>query len=113
MLNRSAIILKLKQPALDWINSADIEVDHKITNLEQANYESTVYLIPDEVADNPMPWLTKNFDVLFTNELWNWYTEESMWPQNRTLDLFVKWFDYEIDSVVVDLVDDELIDEDF
>jgi len=49
MLNRAAIFLKLKQPAIDWINEAD-PVDSPRVSLESANEDRTVYLVSDEVA---------------------------------------------------------------
>jgi hypothetical protein len=33
-------------------------------------------------------WLKKNFDELFTEQLNNWYVDETMWPQNRTFSMF-------------------------
>jgi predicted XRE-type DNA-binding protein len=51
MINRAAILLKLKQPAIDWINEVDPVDNHRV-NLKSANEDRTVYLVDDEVADD-------------------------------------------------------------
>jgi len=53
MINRSAIILKNKDPAVKWINEADpYDADPSIT-IESVNTDRTVYLIGNEDADTP------------------------------------------------------------
>ena len=105
MINRSCIILKLKEPAIRWINKADPDPDFKIT-LDYANNDSTVYLIQvdDGIDDMAMGWVELNYSMLFESELESWYTEESLWPQDRTLKLFKEWFDVESHSVIEDTV---------
>jgi hypothetical protein len=49
---------------------------------------------------------------VFELELDGWHTDESVWPQNRTLAMFKEWFHIELHSIVEDLVDDEIVDED-
>jgi hypothetical protein len=51
------------------------------------------------------------FAEVFEHELFGWHTDESAWPQNRTLALFQEWFDIELHSMVDDLGDIELIDD--
>ena len=51
MRNRGALILKSKQPAVDWINNADPYNSLELT-IESANDDLNVYLIADEDADN-------------------------------------------------------------
>ena len=47
--------------------------------------EATVYLLPDfETIQEIETWLKKNFVELFAEQLFQWYIDESMWPQNRT-----------------------------
>jgi hypothetical protein len=46
------------------------------------------------------------WDVVFEQELFYWNTDENLWPQNRTQDMFIEWFDIEFHSLVIDLVDD-------
>ena len=49
MLNRAALILRYKQPFVDWINAADPSATSHALTLEEVNQEHTVYLV--EVED--------------------------------------------------------------
>ena len=46
------------------------------------------------------------------NELRGWYTDESLWPQDRTLDLFRSWFRIEPTSLVHDVATGPYVVED-
>jgi hypothetical protein len=115
MINRSAILLKYNQPAIDWINEADpVEKNPGIT-AESVNTDLTVYLVEDEVADSGdtvAAWVALNFDVLFEQELDGWYTKKSLWPKNRTFEMFCQWFSVECHSMLVDTVDGEITKDD-
>jgi hypothetical protein len=52
------------------------------------------------------------FSVIFENELEGWVIDEAMWPKNRDLATFTRWFDVEFHSVIVDLWDQPLEHED-
>lgn len=116
MINRAALILKYKEPAVKWINEADpYEEDPGIT-MEAVNSDRTVYLIMDHDADNEdvlKEWIKRNFKMIFEHELEGWYTDEGLWPQKRTMKLFYQWFDVECHTVIEDTVglpieDDEI-----
>jgi hypothetical protein len=53
MLNRSAIVVKPRQPFLDWLHTAD-PTSHRLT-LRDLTREPTIYLIPecDTEEDSP------------------------------------------------------------
>jgi hypothetical protein len=51
------------------------------------------------------------FAGVFENELYGWHTVESDWPQNRTLETFRQWFRIEFHTIVEDLVDGPLLDD--
>jgi len=51
MVNRAALILKYKEPFIEWINNSDPFGNPGIT-LEEVNKDCTVYLIDDEEAEN-------------------------------------------------------------
>lgn len=53
MINRAAILLKYRKPAIDWINDADPYHDDPGISADDVNKERTVYLVQDEVADSP------------------------------------------------------------
>jgi hypothetical protein len=111
MINRAAILLKAKQPFLDWINQADPEDDNPQLSLEELNEDRTVYLIDDLDAENPEEWIRLNHGQLFASELEDWYTDESFWPKERGLEAFYQWFAVECHSIVIDTVGTEIIDD--
>lgn len=112
MVNRAAVILKYKQPFIQWINDADPYNDNPGITFDRANNERTVYLISDEDADAFDEWLSLNYMILFENELEDWYTDESLWPKERNRKVFDKWFNVECHSVLIDTVGSEIVDED-
>ena len=114
MLNRSAITLRYREPAIRWINEADPSGEGPEITPEIVAEDRTVYLIPDEETtgdDAGKTWLERNFDYLFEVELESWYTAESLWPKNRSLALFREWFEMEYHSGVEDTVDGALTDD--
>lgn len=114
MINRAAVLLRYKAPAVAWINEADpCDVDPGIT-LELANEDRTVYLIQDDDGDGPAAlkeWVALNYAVLFENELDSWYTDEQLWPAERDLSLFDEWFDVECHTLILDTVGEPITDD--
>jgi hypothetical protein len=51
MLNRAALILRYKQPFVDWINAADPSPTSRTLTLAEVNQEHTVYLVDVEDED--------------------------------------------------------------
>jgi hypothetical protein len=114
MINRAAVIIRLNEPAIRWINEADPSPEPNPITQAEANEERTVYLISDDDADSPLTferWVKRNWVGLFEAELEGWYVDESLWPKNRTLKMFKEWFTLECHTVIEDTVDDELYDE--
>ena len=106
-VNRGLIVLKPKQPFLDWIKSVD---DHQLDlSLEYLHDDASAYLIPEWEDDNDheeiLSWCA---EYLFEVELWGWYTDESLWPKKRDLETFRAWFDVEFHSLVFDVSEDRL-----
>ena len=111
MLNRSVLILRYKQPFVDWINAADPVPTHTV-KLADVNEDNTAYLIEVEDEDELAAWLEANGKLLFEEELNGWYTDPELWPKDRSLMQFRRWCSFELHTVVVDtgatmLVDDE------
>jgi len=73
-INRSLIILRPKQPFLDWACSLDEE--SKDLTLEGLNEDSTAYLIPEIWQDSDQEeFLNTCYDILFEEQLEGWWTE--------------------------------------
>jgi hypothetical protein len=102
----SAIIAKPKQPYIDWANTVFGE-NEKVTLGEYGKGDdSNVYLIPEiEDDDDLNKFLKKKWKCIFANELYDWCTEESLWPKNVSFEMFLEWFEIEYNSMVIDLSD--------
>jgi len=107
MLNRGALIVRPKQPYLDWATGLD---DSGL--VPDPNDEQTIYLMPT-FEDNEEAWeiIEEIYAEIFERELDGWHTDEAAWPQNRDFTMFQEWFDIELHSVVEDLCSDEIIDD--
>ncbi len=113
MLNRALLVIRYKQPFIDWVNEADPRPEGHITKLAQANADSPAYLIHEYATENFEEWLEDCYFTLFENLLGEWYTDPALWPQDRTLKLFKAWCDFEMHSMVLDYVDGPLLDDYF
>lgn len=111
MVNRAAVILKYKEPMVRWINESDPYNDNPGITLASANKENTVYLVRDRDAENLQKWLSRNFKMLFENELDGWYTDETLWPPKLNRKMFDEWFDVECHSVLLDTVGGAITDD--
>lgn len=113
-INRSALIVKVKKPFLDWLIYTSKEYDPPEDELDPnllktEGFDSKfVYLIPiyDDI-DSYEKFLKENYKEIFEHELSGWYTDPKMWPKNRSWKVFQEWFEYEIQSMVFDMVKNE------
>ena len=111
MINRAALIVRLKHPFIKWINEADpLDSRSKIT-IEEANEDRTVYLIDDSEAEHVDEWLDLNFRQVFESELEDWYNEPSLWPKNLDRKLFDQWCEVDCHTVIVDTVGGPILDD--
>ena len=104
-INRSLMVVRPKQPFLDWVRSVD-DAPEKL-ELKDLQDNSSAYLVPEfGTFDEQMAIILWCWDVVFEEELFSWFTDEDLWPIERTPEMFVEWFDIEFHSLVFDLVDD-------
>ena len=106
-LNRTAIILRPKQPFIDWINEND--PDGRPVTLEEVADDNAVYLISEDRDDNVERALRRCWGEIFEEEFFGWYTDEAVWPKRLTYAMFQKWFDIKAHSVVHEFCDDALV----
>lgn len=112
MVNRNAVVVKAKTPFLDWTKALPDPEDSGIT-LEQINEEANVYLLPQYWTVEKRKKIQEQFYLtIFEMELFGWWTDEADWPRNRNLKIFHQWFDLELYTVIEDLVDEPLLDDD-
>jgi hypothetical protein len=108
MINRSAVVVRPKQPYIDWALGLD---DSGLT--PDVETEQTIYLFPsfdDDVQGKRI--LRKHYQVIFESELEAWHLLEDDWPQKRTYALFLNWFEVSFHSMVEDLGSGSILDED-
>ncbi len=110
IINRSAIILRPKQPYLDW-TKLDDETGVADSVYESMREDPAVYLVPGWEDDDEGRQVLKEFwPALFEAMLEGWLLDDSMWPKNRTFQMFREWFEVETHAMLADLYQDEAID---
>ena len=105
LINRSLAIIIPKQPFVDWANQLP-DGDLKVS-LKDVQEECTAVLIPDyDTEDEAKAHIDDLYKDIFEEELFSWSTEENQWPQERTKELFWRWFQVTFHSMVFDPYED-------
>ena len=99
-INRCAIVVEPTKAYHEWAKRTP-EGDPN-SNLSELHWENSVYLIPD-MESGFEAWLKRNYAVMFEHELNSWYTDESLWPKNRSFKTFKKFFKVSFHSMVFDM----------
>jgi len=103
-INRSLLIVKPKQPLLDWARSVNVDAGSRLDEIRQ---DTSSYLIPEfESHADQMKILAWCLDFVFEEELNTWSIDETTWPRQRDMDTFLEWFDAEFHSIIFDLAPD-------
>jgi len=112
-VNRTAVIITPKQALFDWVNNIFPEEAMSMDTLNKHD-ESTVYLIPEfDSTEESIFFLKENFDYFLDEILFGWCVDEGQWPCNRSWDLFERFVDYSIQSVVQDVVEGDISKEEY
>jgi len=107
VINRSAAIIKSKQPFVEWVNS--VASEGRQYSIDDFSTDCSVILLPEIDSDEHAEATLKDlFSDIFEVELSGWITDESAWPQSRTYEMFQEWFDVEFHSVVFDPFEDDI-----
>ena len=110
MLNRSAVVVKPKQPFLDWLHSAD-PTSGGITR-DEVGLEPTIYLIPEcDRKDDLREVLEELCEEIFVEQLDSWFRDMTTWPTDRSYEAFCRWFDVQYHSMLIDLCDEPLVND--
>ena len=112
-INRSIIIIKPKQPFVDWVNSTDPDAHFKVT-LEMVRSDPTCILIPEFVGTEAgQKYIKKIYNEIWQLKLFGYWTDEKDYPKHRPFEKFKEWFDVEFCSEVLDFIDEEIEKEEF
>ena len=102
-VNRAAVIVKVKQPYVDWANKLP-DNSGLIVSAEHLNKTPHTYLIPTfDMSPDIEAFAEEMKPFIFENELNGWCTYEPWWPQNRTPQMFDDWFEISISELIFDL----------
>jgi hypothetical protein len=102
LMPHSLIIVKPRQPFLDWINQ-QIYLEDPTESPVTMDYlleDCTAVLVPEIESLEDLTYLEPLKPLLFEMELYSWYNDEECWPPVRTNQVFDDWFDLEPHSTV-------------
>jgi hypothetical protein len=112
-INRYVLIIKPKKPLLDWVNYIFPENPVTLDSLGKHDY-ANVFLIPDyDHIEDAIVFLKENYIIFLEEELFGWCEDEKLWPEKRDWQLFEGWLDYEINSMVMDVVEGPIMRKEF
>ena len=112
-INRSLMLVRCKQPFVDWLHQVDPEAMADVTQ-ELVNADGDVFLIPEKMdAHDAKHWFDNRWQMLFDHMLGAWVVDESKWPIERSSSLFHEWFAVEYRSMIWDLCREPLATEDW
>ena len=96
----SALIICPKGPFKGW---AKIYNESPTEDLKQRLKEKHVYLIDWPYAEDIIDVLEPYYLKIFEYELLSWNGYKSEWPQNRSYQSFLEWFDVDLCEELIDL----------
>ncbi|TCK02681.1 hypothetical protein [Marinobacterium mangrovicola] len=106
LLNRSALVVRPKQPLADW---AAEQAPEENLDLESLRQEGTVYLIDEAEQESSFAdALDEGWRAIFENELAAWDEFGDHWPVLER-SLFDQWFEVEPQILAFDLSEQALL----
>ncbi len=102
-INRAALIVRPKQPYVDWANSVDDDGPRAI--LQEVRTDPSIYLVEtidsledfDLLVDDTWGWI-------FREQLNGWMRDPESWPDELTREMFLEWFDCELSTMIWDML---------
>ena len=109
-INRTGIVVMPGQPFLDWLHRADPTSGG--LSLDDLRREPAIELLPEcENQEEAREYLEELCSEILEEQLDGWYRVPSSWPSHRDLGACNHWFAWSFHSMVVDLCDDRLLQE--
>lgn len=106
-LDRFVAIVRPEQPFLDWLGKLP-DFESLELSLEQVQGDCTALIIPEfDDEDEAAAFVYKLWEDLFEAELDAWSEDKALWPQKRSVEMFMEWFRIEIHTTVVEIEEDE------
>jgi hypothetical protein len=108
-INRSVVIVRPRQAAIDWANTVFSFADAGIT-VDLETEDPVVYLVPE--IDDENDWqqiLDEYWEMLFESSLSAYWTGSEAWPDDRSKDMFLRWFEVRHHDYLVDCCEMPLV----
>ena len=113
LLNRTALLVRPKQPFVDWVNSLEEDASLLLAQGDSIN-DHNIYLVDEVLDDNHLENVLRRIHrFIFESELFGWWTEERDWPKQRGYKTFRAWFNVEYHTMITDLGKKPLVLEEF
>ena len=99
--NASAVVIIPKQPFIKWANWANfISGFGRELSAEFFTDDCSILIIPQFLTEKEArEYVSTVWPNLFEQQLER-YVEKALWPQNRTIEIFLKWFGFQFHSTV-------------
>ncbi len=102
-INRDIIIITPKLELLDWVNEIFPDVPKSSIKDITGHDKSNVYLVEElDYPEETVAYLQQNIEKYLEYELMDWCIDKSLWPRKLDWQLFTSWFDFSIQTVVMD-----------
>lgn len=98
-VDRNALLMRPRQPYLEWMASLWSRRD-ALACFHQAASHPTVDLV--DGIDDFDELLRRSWSQIFEHELEAWDRAPSGWPPERTLPMFLTWFEVTVATQVLD-----------
>ena len=107
LINRSSLVIKPKQPFVEWLSST---LSEPAPDLHELRQESNSYLFDEADREEDFTEaLNRHWQAMFENELAAWDEFGDHWPAERSLELFLSWFEIDHTLMNFDLSDQPLM----
>ena len=112
-INRDALLARPSAAMLEWVNSLYPEDEQNEYTSEPSHDDWDVFLLPEsEDYEEGLDYVEQHCDEFLAIMLEDWCLEEERWPSPLDWDLFNKFLEYSVQTVVMDTVSPEEDEED-
>ncbi len=102
-INRAALIVRPKQPYVDWANSVDDDGPRVI--LQGLRTDPSIYLVETiDLLEDFHLLVDDAWEWIFREQLNGWMCDPDQWPQGMTREMFLEWFDCEVATMIWDML---------
>ena len=102
-INRAALIVRPKQPYVDWANSVDDEGPQAV--LQGLRTDPSTYLVESiDLTEDCDLLVGDTWEWIFREQLGGWMRDPGLWPEGMTREMFLEWFDCELSTMIWDML---------